>query len=100
MEFEQDILKPFLDDLIEMYRQNIMEKEEAKELAAKQRELSIEVRRRLKEPYPELYKLVSDYTGCIFDISDIKQEQLYIQGVRDGIRLKKLIREIEEGEKC
>lgn len=33
-------------------------------------------------------------------MSMIKQEQLYLRGVRDGIRLKNLIVRIEEGEKC
>lgn len=38
--------------------------------------------------------------GCMLDISQIKQEQLYIQGIKDGIRIRKLVKEIEEGEEC
>ncbi len=100
MEFDTDILQPFLEELIEGYRQKILEQDEAKNLAERQRELSIAVREKFNGPHSEEYKLVADLTGCIYDLSSIKQEQLYIQGVKDGIRLKKLIKEIEEGEKC
>lgn len=99
MEFESDILYPFLEELLERYRQEILEQEEAKALAAKQRELSITVREKLGGFHSEQYKLVSELTGSIYDLSSIQQEQLYIQGVKDGIRLKRFIREIEEGGK-
>lgn len=100
MEFDTDILQPFLEEIIEGYRQKILKQEEAKELAEKQRALSAAVMKKFNGPYSEEYKLVADLTGCIYDLSSIKQQQLYIQGVRDGIRLKKLIKEIEEGEEC
>lgn len=99
MEFDTDILQPFLEELIEGYRQEILEQEEAKTLAAKQRELSITVREELGGFHSEQYKLVSELTGCIYDLSSIQQERLYLQGVKDGIRLKRFIREIEEGGK-
>lgn len=100
MDFEEDILRPFLEDMVEMHRQEILKQEDSRELAEKQTELSQKVYEKLKEPYPELYELVSAYTDCIMDLSVIKQEQLYLHGVKDGIRLKNLIGRIEEGERC
>ena len=46
------------------------------------------------------YVNVTELFGCMLDISQIKQEQLYIQGIKDGIRIRKLVKEIEEGEEC
>lgn len=53
MEFHSDILYQFLQDLVESYRQQIIE-----------------------------------------------QEELYIQGIKDGLRIAKLIGKAEEGESC
>ena len=78
MDMREDIFYQFFQELIESYRHDILQREDVK----------------------EQYKLISELTGCILDISCIKQEQLYLQGVKDGIRLKKRIKEIEEGESC
>ena len=82
MEERADIFYQFFQELIESYRHDILQRE------------------RFGGPGSEEYKLISELTGCILDISCIKQEQLYLQGVKDGIRLKKKIKEIEEGESC
>ena len=79
MDMREDIFYQFFQELIESYRHDILQREDVKELAQKE---------------------ISELTGCILDISCIKQEQLYLQGVKDGIRLKKRIKEIEEGESC
>lgn len=49
---------------------------------------------------PASVQMVTELFGCMLDISQIKQEQLYIQGIKDGIRIRKLVKEIEEGEEC
>lgn len=100
MEFHSDILYQFLQDLVESYRQQIMEQEDVKELTEKQKKLSVMINEKIGQPYPELYQLVTKYTGSIYDISGIEQEELYIQGIKDGLRIAKLIGKAEEGESC
>lgn len=97
MEARKDICYQFFQELIENYRHQILQKEEAKELTQKEAALWEEVDIKFNGPYSEEYKLVVELTGCILDISSVKQEQLYIQGVRDGIRIRNRIKEIEEG---
>ena len=86
MDMREDIFYQFFQELIESYRHDIL--------------LWNQIRERFGGLGSEEYKLISELTGCILDISCIKQEQLYLQGVKDGIRLKKRIKEIEEGESC
>lgn len=81
MKLDDTVMVQFFGELIESYRQQIMDQEEARELSKKEKKLT------------ELF-------GCMLDISQIKQEQLYIQGIKDGIRIRKLVKEIEEGEEC
>ncbi len=100
MDEREDIIYQFFQELIENYRQKIMEQDEVKELLEKQIRLSNKVRSSLNEPHPEIYRAVQDLGGCIYDISAIKQEQMYIQGVKDGIRMKNLVEKIEKGEQC
>ena len=100
MEERADIFYQFFQELIESYRHDILQREDAKELAEKEIGVWNRIRERFGGPGSEEYKLISELTGCILDISCIKQEQLYLQGVKDGIRLKKKIKEIEEGELC
>ena len=100
MEERADIFYQFFQELIESYRHDILQREDVKELAQKEIGLWNQIRERFGGPRSEEYKLISELTGCILDISCIKQEQLYLQGVKDGIRLKKRIKEIEEGESC
>ena len=85
MDMREDIFYQFFQELIESYRHDILQNQ---------------IRERFGGLGSEEYKLISELTGCILDISCIKQEQLYLQGVKDGIRLKKRIKEIEEGESC
>lgn len=98
MEFREDILYPFLSELIEGYRKEIREQDEAEKIFHRQRKLADEVDEKMAAQYPELYKLVTDYVSSIYDLNGICQEQLYIQGVKDGIRIRRLIKEIEEGK--
>lgn len=98
MEFEADILEPFVTELIENYRQKILEQEDAGRLLLRRRGLADELEKKMKTPHPELYRLVTDYAGAIYDLNGICQEQLYIQGVKDGIRIRRLVGEIEEGK--
>ena len=88
MKLDDTVMVQFFGELIESYRQQIMDQEEARELSKK--ELS----------NPQAYRMVTELFGCMLDISQIKQEQLYIQGIKDGIRIRKLVKEIEEGEEC
>lgn len=59
-----------------------------------------DLRKELELSNPQAYRMVTELFGCMLDISQIKQEQLYIQGIKDGIRIRKLVKEIEEGEEC
>ena len=100
MEEREDIFYQFFQELIESYRHDILQREDARELAQKEIGLWNQIRERFGGMGSEDHKLISELTGCILDISCIKQEQLYLQGVKDGIRLKRKIKEIEEGESC
>ena len=100
MDMREDIFYQFFQELIESYRHDILQREDVKELAQKEIGLWTQIRERFGGLGSEEYKLISELTGCILDISCIKQEQLYLQGVKDGIRLKKRIKEIQEGESC
>ena len=92
MKLDDTVMVQFFGELIESYRQQIMDQEEAKFLA--------DLRKELELPNPQAYRMVTELFGCMLDISQIKQEQLYIQGIKDGIRIRKLVKEIEEGEEC
>ena len=98
MEFKQDIFIPFFEELMELYRKNILKQNEPKVLANRQRELSQQVQEYFHGPSSTEYKLIEEFIGCIYDLSSIYQEQLYIQGIKDGIKLKKLMEEIEKEE--
>lgn len=89
MDMREDIFYQFFQELIESYRHDILQREDVKELAQKEIGLWNQIRERFGGLDSEEYKLISELTGCILDISCIKQEQLYLQGVKDGIRLKK-----------
>ena len=86
MKLDDTVMVQFFGELIESYRQQIMD------LA--------DLRKELELPNPQAYRMVTELFGCMLDISQIKQEQLYIQGIKDGIRIRKLVKEIEEGEEC
>lgn len=98
MEFDSDILEQFFIEVIEDYRKKIQEQEEAKRISRRQKELADEVDKKMKAPYPNLYRLVTDYVSSIYDLNIIYQEQLYRQGVKDGIRFRSLVKDIEEGK--
>ena len=98
MEFDLDILEQFFVEVIEDYRKKIQEQEEAGRIFRRQKALAGEVDRKMKEPCPNLYQLVADYVSCIYDLNSIYQEQLYRQGVKDGIRLRSLVKDIEGGK--
>lgn len=98
MEFELDILEQFFVEVIEDYRKKIQEQEEAGRIFRRQKGLADEVDRKMKEACPNLYRLVTDYVSCIYDLNSIYQEQLYRQGIKDGIRFRSLVKDIEEGK--
>ena len=100
MEGREDIFYQFFQELVESYRHDILQREDAKELAQKEIALWKEVHEKFGGANSKEHKLISELVGCILDISCIKQEKLYLKGVKDGIRLKKRIKEIEEGESC
>lgn len=96
MDFEADILELFVTELTENYRQKILKQEEAQKLLQKRRGLADEAEKKMKAQHPELYRLVTDYASAIYALNSVCQEQLYMQGVKDGIRIRRLVREIEE----
>mgnify|MGYP007131981185 CR=1 FL=1 len=96
MEFNLDILEQFFVEVIEDYRKKIQEQGEAGQLFRRQKELADEVDKKMKAPCPNLYQLVTDYVSSIYDLNVIYQEQLYRQGVKDGIRFRSLVKDIEE----
>ena len=91
MKLDDTVMVQFFGELIESYRQQIMEKE---------KKFLADLRKELELSNPQAYRMVTELFGCMLDISQIKQEQLYIQGIKDGIRIRKLVKEIEEGEEC
>lgn len=93
MEFESDIFYTFYEELVESYRHGIMQGEEGQKLHQRQLELSEEVMK-LQKTQPEIYRLMNDFTGCIYEISTLQQEHLYLQGIKDGIRIIKAIKQI------
>ena len=97
MKLDDTVMVQFFGELIESYRQQIMDQEEARELSKK---FLADLRKELELSNPQAYRMVTELFGCMLDISQIKQEQLYIQGIKDGIRIRKLVKEIEEGEEC
>ena len=100
MKLDDTVMVQFFGELIESYRQQIMDQEEARELSKKEKKFLADLRKELELPNPQAYRMVTELFGCMLDISQIKQEQLYIQGIKDGIRIRKLVKEIEEGEEC
>lgn len=62
--------------MIESYRHDILQREDAGELAGKEIGLWNQIRERFGKPGSGEYELISELTGCILDISCIKQEQL------------------------
>ena len=100
MKLDDTVMVQFFGELIESYRQQIMDQEEARELSKKKKKFLADLRKELELPNPQAYRMVTELFGCMLDISQIKQEQLYIQGIKDGIRIRKLVNEIEEGEEC
>ena len=98
MKLDDTVMVQFFGELIESYRQQIMVQEEARELIIQK--VSEALEKELELSNPQAYRMVTELFGCMLDISQIKQEQLYIQGIKDGIRIRKLVKEIEEGEEC
>ena len=94
MKLDDTVMVQFFGELIESYRQQIMD------LSKKEKKFLADLRKELELSNPQAYRMVTELFGCMLDISQIKQEQLYIQGIKDGIRIRKLVKEIEEGEEC
>lgn len=99
MDLETDILNLSVTERMEDYRQKISGQEEAAPPVHRRQELAGRVDREMKTAYPELYQLVTSYVCTIYDLNTIIQEQLYIQGIKDGIRVRKLVKDIGEGKK-
>ena len=65
MEERADIFYQFFQELIESYRHDIFQREDAKELAEKEIGAWNRIRERFGGPGSEEYKLISELTGCI-----------------------------------
>lgn len=100
MSEREGILYQFFQELIEYYRHEILQQEEAVKMKAEEKKLLEEVRCRFNGPTSAEYKLIEELMGIMIDLSCMKQEHLYMQGVRDGIRLRKKMEEAEKGESC
>lgn len=98
MDEREGILYQFFQELIEYYRHGILQQEEAAKLKAEEKKWLEEVRCRFHGPDSAEYKLIAQLVGSMIDLSCMEQEHLYMQGVKDGIRLKKKLEKIEEGE--
>ena len=79
MKLDDTVMVQFFGELIESYRQQIMDQEEARELSKKEKKFLADLRKELELPNPQAYRMVTELFGCMLDISQIKQEQLYIQ---------------------
>ena len=91
MKLDDTVMVQFFGELIESYRQQIMDQEEARELSKKEKKFLADLRKELELSNPQAYRMVTELFGCMLDI---------IQGIKDGIRIRKLVKEIEEGEEC
>lgn len=98
MEEREEIYYQFFQELIESYRLDILKQEKALKLAEEKRKLLERIEKEFGGLHSEEFKLVANLMGCMLDLGCVQQEQLYLQGVRDGIRLKKKIEEIEDGK--
>lgn len=96
MDFREDILTPFFHDLLEFYRHQVYESDIGKDLLLKQRALAIELHKKIMNSYPELKEIVENYKDISVDLSCYEQEELYIQGIKDGIQIMKRIEKLSE----
>lgn len=96
MDTREELFYQFLGEIVESYRHGILQRDDAKELVERQKGLSVKVRAELSLLHPNAYALVDDWIRYIHALSSIQQEQLYIQGIKDGIRFKSRIGKIED----
>ena len=82
MKLDDTVMVQFFGELIESYRQQIMDQEEARELSKKEKKFLADLRKELELSNPQAYRMVTELFGCMLDISQIKQEQLKELGWR------------------
>ena len=76
MKLDDTVMVQFFGELIESYRQQIMDQEEARELSKKKKKFLADLRKELELPNPQAYRMVTELFGCMLDISQIKQLSL------------------------
>ena len=96
MEFYNDIYMPFLEELLEYYRNQFFQEEEGRRLQMEQRKTTERMHQQLMNSDPELKEAVECYTSALIAANTYEQEQLYQQGVKDGIRIMKMIGALDE----
>ena len=74
MKLDDTVMVQFFGELIESYRQQIMDQEEARELSKKEKKFLADLRKELELSNPQAYRMVTELFGCMLDISQIKQE--------------------------
>nr|WP_318685893.1 hypothetical protein [uncultured Acetatifactor sp.] len=69
MDIREDIFYQFFQELIESYRHDILQREDAKELAEKEIGLWNQIRERFGGPGSEEYKLISELTAAFLTLA-------------------------------
>lgn len=72
MKLDDTVMVQFFGELIESYRQQIMDQEEARELSKKEKKFLADLRKELELSNPQAYRMVTELFGCMLDISQIK----------------------------
>ena len=63
MKLDDTVMVQFFGELIESYRQQIMDQEEARELSKKKKKFLADLRKELELPNPQAYRHQPDKTG-------------------------------------
>ena len=65
MKLDDTVMVQFFGELIESYRQQIMDQEEARELSKKEKKFLADLRKELELSNPQAYRMVTELFGCI-----------------------------------
>lgn len=61
MKLDDTVMVQFFGELIESYRQQIMDQEEARELSKKEKKFLADLRKELELPNPQAYRMVTEH---------------------------------------
>ena len=65
MKLDDTVMVQFFGELIESYRQQIMDQEEARELSKKEKKFLADLRKELELSNPQAYRMVTELFVCM-----------------------------------